>query len=227
MKTEIREQERSIQRQVEAEMEGREAPGVWKASDWHRVRHEQWEECRADRRQAYRERRAAGSMCFITRHMEAGAPTGGELCAAWRLESQGWSRVDCVLDSGAADSVCPRSMAPQFAITETDASRAGVYYTAADGGRIANVGETTVPIALENGAQTSATFQVADVSRPLMSVGKACEMGNRVLFGSGGGYILNVSTGGATPFYKRDGVYIFTMWIPPASEAGSGFVRPQ
>ena len=116
---------------------------------------------------------------------------------------------------------------PQFAITDTDASRAGVFYTAADGGRIMNIGETTVPIALENGVTTSATFQVADVSRPLMSVGKVCEMGNRVLFGAGGGYILNIATGSATPFHKKDGIYIFTMWIPPASEAGSGFARPQ
>ena len=152
---------------------------------------------------------------------------GGELCAAWQLESQGWTRVDCVLDSGAADSVCPRTMAPHFAIKDTESSRAGVYYTAADGGRISNVGETTVPVALENGIRTSATFQVADVSRPLMSVGKVCEMGNRVLFGAGGGYILNISTGSATPFYKREGVYIFTMWIPPASEAGPDFHRPQ
>ena len=161
------------------------------------------------------------------RNPQEQAASGGDLCAAWRLESQGWSRVDCVLDSGAADSVCPRSMAPHFRIDDTEASRAGVYYTAADGGRIANLGETTVPVAMENGLRTSATFQVADVSRPLMSVGKVCEMGNRVLFGAGGGYILNVATGSATPFYKRDGVYIFTVWIPPVSEVGSGFPRPQ
>ena len=85
-----------------------------------------------------------------------------------------------------------------------------------------------VPVALENGARTCATFQVADVSRPLMSVGRVCEMGNRVLFGAGGGYILNVATGAATPFHKRDGVYVFTMWIPPLQEAiDAGFARPQ
>ena len=116
-------------------------------------------------------------------------------------------------------------MAPQFAIEDTAASRAGVYYTSADGGKIANVGQQNLPVALENGVRTVATFQVADVSRPLMSVGKVCEMGNRVLFGAGGGYILNIATGNATPFYKRDGVYIFTMWIPPIEQAGPGFVR--
>ena len=154
--------------------------------------------------------------------------SGGEVCAAWRMEREGWSRVDCVLDSGAADSVCPRSMAPHFPVEDTDASRNGVYYTSADGGRISNVGQQSVPVALGNGARTVATFQVADVSRPLMTVGRVCEMGNRVLSGAGGGYILNVSTGEATPFYKRDGVYVFTMWIPPLQEAiDAGFARPQ
>ena len=159
----------------------------------------------------------------------AGDPlAGGEMCAAWRMESQGWSRVECVLDSGAADSVCPRSMAPEFPVEDTEASRAGVYYTAADGGRIANVGQQALPVALENGARTVATFQVADVSRPLMSVGRVCEMGNRVLFGAGGGYILNIATGGVTPFYRKEGVYVFMMWIPPLAEAvRSGFARPQ
>ena len=147
------------------------------------------------------------------------------MCAAWQLESQGWCKVDCVLDSGAADSVCPRSMAPQFEIVDTAASRAGVYYTSADGAKISNVGQQTLPVALENGVRTSAVFQVADVSRPLMSVGKVCEMGNRVLFGAGGGYILNIESGEATPFYKKDGVYIYTIWIPPVSEAGQGFAR--
>ena len=164
---------------------------------------------------------------MFMRNQQEQAVSGGDLCTAWRLKSQGWSRVDCVLDSGAADSVCPRSMAPHFRIDDTEASRAGVYYTAAGGGSIANLGETTVPVAMENGLRTSATFQVADVSRPLMSVGKVCEMGNRLLFGAGGGYIVNVATGSATLFYKRDGVYIFTMWIPPVSEVGSGFPRPQ
>ena len=133
------------------------------------------------------------------------------------------------MDSGAAESVCPRSMAPNFQIQDSIASRAGVYYTSADGGRISNVGQTTVPIALENGVRTTAVFQVADVSRPLMSVSKVCEAGNRVLFGKGGGYIMNIETGASTPFYMVDGVYVFSMWIPPLSEPslGQGFPRPQ
>ena len=88
-----------------------------------------------------------------------------------------------------------------------------------------NLGQTHIPLALDNGARTVATFQVADVSRPLMSVGKVCEMGNRVIFGANGGYILNLATGAATKFEKKEGIYVFVMWVPPLSE--SGFPRPR
>ena len=53
---------------------------------------------------------------------------------------------------------------------------------------------------------------------------KVCEMENLVLFGAGGGYIFNIATGSATPFYKRDGVYVFTLWIPPLAEAVSSWL---
>ena len=58
-----------------------------------------------------------------------------------------------------------------------------------------------------------------------MSVSKVCEMGNRVVFGAGGGYILNVETGATTQFKKKEGIYVFDMWVPPLSE--SPFGRPR
>ena len=57
------------------------------------------------------------------------------------------------------------------------------------------------------------------MSRPLMSVAKLCEMGNRVVFGAAGGAILNSQTCEVTPFQKEDGVYDFEMAIPPLAES--------
>ena len=74
-----------------------------------------------------------------------------------------------------------------------------------------NLEEQQVPVCLTNGARTIATLQVADVSRPLMSVGNLCEMGNRVIFGANGGVILNLQSGQVTPFIKDEGVYTFEM----------------
>ena len=58
-----------------------------------------------------------------------------------------------------------------------------------------------------------------------MAVSKLCEMGNRLLFGANGGATLNLGTGEVMPFEKRDGVYIFTMWIPPLAESPFGRQR--
>ena len=88
-----------------------------------------------------------------------------------------------------------------------------------------NLGQQHIPVLLANGSRSILTFQVADVSRPLMSIARLCEMGNRVLFGANGGVILNLQTGDVTPFVKEEGVYTFELWIPPASEAPFG--RPQ
>ena len=116
----------------------------------------------------------------------------------------------------------PENMAPWFEIVDSEASRASVYHTAANGGKLYNLGQTHIPIAMDNGSRTMATFQVADVSRPLMSVSKVCEMGNRVVFGFGGGYILNLETGATTRFETKNGIYVFKFWIPPLSESPFG-----
>ena len=153
------------------------------------------------------------------------APGQHQLLTAWKIENQGWHQIEVVLDSGAVDSVCPKEMCPQFGIEDSYASKAGVFYTNANGGKLYNLGQTHVPIALDTGAKTLATFQVADVSRPLMSVSKVCEMSNRVVSGANGGYILNLATGAATQFVKKEGMYVFTMWVQPVFELPFG--RPR
>ena len=125
------------------------------------------------------------------------------------------------MDSGAAESVCPLGMIGHIEVVDSPGSRAGQHYLAANGGRISNRGQQMLPCMLGNGDATEAVFQVADVSRPLMSVSKVCEAGNRVIFGQSGGAISNISSGKTIVFEMKDGVYIFPLWIPCPSFAGS------
>ena len=217
----LEERERRLHQQEVDNNAGRATIGIYNASELHKVLGEQWQEVVRDRREATRENKVA-SLHVLEK--EKGVQQQ-QLLNVWKRESEGWHQIECVLDSGAADSVCPKDMCPHFPVEDSDASRAGVYYTGANVGKLFNLGQTHVPIALNNGARTLATFQVADVSRPLMSVSKVCEMGNRVVFGANGGYILNLETGATTEFVQKDGIYIFAMWVPPLSE--SLFGRPQ
>ena len=185
---------------------------------------QEWQEVRREKKDARQEQiRARALNCFLSG--EAAGASGGPLCGRRQTEERGWSKVKVIMDSGAAESVCPRAMAPRFIIHDSIASRSGVNFTSANVGKIMNLGEQHVPVCLSNGANTIATFQVADVSRPLMSVSKLCEMRTRDMFGPNGGVILNLQSGEATPFIKNEGVYTFEMWIPPLCE--SPFGRPQ
>ena len=85
-----------------------------------------------------------------------------------------------------------------------------------------NRGQQTLSVELRNGTRSKALFQVADVTRPLVSVAAVCATGNVVIFGVGGGVIRNLESGAETPFVRRDGIYIFQLWIPPP-EAAPGF----
>ena len=60
-------------------------------------------------------------------------------------------------------------------------------------------------------------FQVADVTRPLLSVGRICdtgEYGKQVVFGRSGGVIIDLETGEATPFGRDEiGMYQLEFWM--------------
>ena len=146
----------------------------------------------------------------------------GRIPTGRKGEKEGWLRVDCILDSGASESVCPLSMCPSYPISDSPGSVSGLHYTSANGGRIKNRGQQSLPVELSNGTRSKALFQVADVTRPLVSVAAVCATGNVVIFGVGGGVIRNLESGAETPFVRRDGIYIFQLWIPPP-EAAPGF----
>ena len=103
--------------------------------------------------------------------------------------------IKSVVDSGAVDSVAPASMAPGVAIQESPGSRRGQNYLSASGERLPNQGQQVLSIHTDAGDRMSATFQIADVSRPLTSVGKICDTNKRVIFGRGGGVIQCLTTG--------------------------------
>ena len=78
----------------------------------------------------------------------------------------------------------------------------------------------------ECGSDAKVLFQVADVSRPLMSVSGIRERGDRVIFGRCGGVIQNLNTGWETPFKKVNGVYVLSLWLPDTDEEEqAGFAR--
>jgi hypothetical protein len=83
------------------------------------------------------------------------------------------------------------------------------------------MGEKKFSMVTTEGHWAEATFQVAEVTRPLCSVTKICDRGNRVVFEAEGGYIENYATGVKTKFARKSNVYVMEMYV----EDSSGFAR--
>ena len=148
----------------------------------------------------------------------------------WSRDGGEWLKVASVVDSGAAEHVTSRDMAPGVRITPSAGSRRGQTYVAANGDAMANEGEQALTVLTEEGAMADMTFQITDVRRPLCSVGKICDRGNRVIFGRGGGVIHNLSSGRLTPFKRRGNIYALDLWVRQGEDdekggSASGFTR--
>ena len=95
-------------------------------------------------------------------------------------------------------------MAPGHPVRANAASRSGKTYSSASGHPLHNLGEQALCAETDGGVETEMLFQLADVSCPLISVSQICDHVNRVIFGRGGGVILNLDTG-MELFFERQG----------------------
>ena len=146
---------------------------------------------------------------------------------SWRSEPDGkWVKVKSVMDSGASVPVAPPSMLPNVQVKPSEGSKRGQKFTSASKHKLKNLGEQRAKAYTEQGEQAEVLFQIADVSKPLVSVSAICERGNRVIFGRNGGIVQNLYTGSQTPFYRENGVYVLSMWLLDADEDDQGFHRP-
>ena len=118
-----------------------------------------------------------------------------------------WVRIRTVMDSGAADSVAPPTLAPQVEIRESPRSKRGQCYVSASAGRMPNMGEKVLNIQTNKGTDTTVLYQIAEVSRPLTSVSATCDKGNWVTNTPQGGFIMNCQTGERTSFGRHGGIY--------------------
>ena len=124
------------------------------------------------------------------------------------------------MDSGAADSVAPPTLAPKVEITESPGSRRGQCYVSASAGRMPNMGQKVLEVQTNEGKDARVLYQIAEVSRPLTSVSATCDKGNWVIYTPGGGFILNCQTQERTYFERAGGIYELDLWIRDEGNQG-------
>ena len=100
---------------------------------------------------------------------------------------QEWIDVEfeVALDSGCTDHVCADVDAPGYDLEESPGSRRGQCFIIGDGGSLPNKGQKRLNLETTDDGKVSinSVFQIARVARPLMSVGRICDLGNNILFG--------------------------------------------
>ena len=119
--------------------------------------------------------------------------------------------LEVVLDSGACEHVVDSSMTPGYQVLESEGSRAGSCFLAANGERMPNRGEVHLQLH-SAGNEILSKFQVAGISKPLWSVGRICDAGYEVRFSKSGAQIIHPASGKTVGnFERKNGLYMSTM----------------
>ena len=103
-------------------------------------------------------------------------------------------------------SVWPEDLLPEIQTRPSAGSQMGVTYIAANGKKMPNLGEK-FNFKTKDGLNSSITFQVTKVKKPLAAVSKITEKGNWVCFGPKEAYIENIATGKRTNMQLHNGTY--------------------
>jgi len=138
-----------------------------------------------------------------------------------------WEMCEVVMDSGAHVSVGPPSLGRKagYDVEESPGSRAGICYTAANGGELPNLGQRFMACVTEEGSIRGMEQQVCDVTKALESVRADVRAGHAIIFdddGSGNGtgsFMVNKATGEINMIRDNGRDYIMRRWLVPQKQA--------
>ena len=97
-----------------------------------------------------------------------------------------WAIVPCAVDSGACAHVSPPDIFGRS--SSSNIVKVGKYF-AADGSPIDEMGSLSVNAVLDGGTEMTTQFDIAKITRPLLSVNQMVANGHSVIFGKNQSYI--------------------------------------
>ena len=139
--------------------------------------------------------------------------------------------IEVAADSGASEHVAADTDAPTYQVEESAGSRSGQHFVGAGGHRMANRCQMKLNMRADNGRNgrdVRTTFQVARVTRPLISVSKICDAGMSMKFTSTMAVIEDSKGKEVCRFLRKGGLYIASMKLrsPNYKPPPTPFVRP-
>ena len=101
------------------------------------------------------------------------------------VNEEAWKDLEfeVALDSGSVVHVCSTDDCPGYLVGESPGSKRKQQFLMGDGGEIPNLGQSKLNLTDKGvGRDIESVFQIAAVTRPLMSVGRICDEGHKITF---------------------------------------------
>ena len=141
--------------------------------------------------------------------------------------SDAWEDLEfeVALDSGSVVHVCSLGDCPGYLLQDSPGSKVGQRFLMGDGGEIPNLGQKSLNLSDDAlGSDVQSVFQIAAVTRPLMSVGKICDEGHEVTFSNTCAVVRNKDGNELCKFHRDSGgLYVAKLRL----RNPLGFPRPE
>ena len=132
-----------------------------------------------------------------------------------------WIQVEFCADTGACDTVMPRSLCGNIPITPSLQSLNLMEYEVADGHTIPNLGERKCLMWTEGAEhERPINVQVADVHKALLSLSRCADMGFESRFGRIAGALIDEETEEVIPLERKGNLYVLKCWVRAAPFGG-------
>ena len=138
------------------------------------------------------------------------------------------------LDSGCVDHLADMADMPGYAcvLEPSPGSRRGQNFIVGNGSKVKNEGQVRLRMGTTDGSnqELNSIFQVAEITRPLMSVSRICDQGLDCLFTHNGAKVLTPSGEVVATFERDGGLYTAKMRLrapKPSAIDPAGFARPE
>ena len=117
--------------------------------------------------------------------------------------------IELTLDSGCCEHVIDVGDIKGYAgfVTESPGSRRGQNFIVGNGDRVSNDGQCVLNLE-QDGLPIQSTFQIAGITRPLMSVGRVCDQGLRCNFDDKQALVVDSNNRTVCRFERRGGLYV-------------------
>jgi hypothetical protein len=121
--------------------------------------------------------------------------------------------------------VAPEDEFNSSPLEESEGSKKGRRYIAANGQKVPNLGQRVVKMSTDDGLPLQVCWQVTKVVKPLLSVSKLTSNGNVVVLDKNHPRIIGAD-GQITWLRRVNGTYECDLWVKEEQKKKVGFVRP-